>query len=80
MIKSENKNLGSEDGIELVTLLKEPAECYLNNTSLGIVGKGLQRNRIKSEPGPVRVRVVRNGHEVLSFTTPEAITESPHRT
>jgi hypothetical protein len=80
MIKSENKDLESEDQIELVTLLREPAECYLNDTSLGTVDKGLQRNRIKSRPGPVRVRIVRNGKQVFAFTTPEAITESPQRT
>ncbi|NQT14806.1 MAG: hypothetical protein HQ582_18780 [Planctomycetes bacterium] len=79
-IKSENQDLAGEDRIELVTLLTEPAECYLNDKSLGMVGRGLQVSSIPSEPGRVRVRVVRDGREVLRFETPEAITNTPLRT
>ena len=79
-IKSRNKNLAGEDRIELVTLLTEPAECYLNNTSLGMVRAGLQTHSIPSEPGPVRVRIVRQGKQIIGFKTPTAITTTPLRT
>ena len=79
-IKSKNQNLAEEDRIELVTLLTEPAECYLNDRSLGMVGEGLQTRSIPSQPGPVRVRVVRHGRVIISFETPHGITNSPLRT
>lgn len=79
-IKSDNRNLAEEDRIELVTLLTEPAECHLNDRSLGMIGKGLQTRSIPSQLGPVRVRVVRHGHPVISFKTPQAISNSPLRT
>ena len=34
---SENKNLAGEDRIELVTILKSPARCFLNGQDLGMV-------------------------------------------
>lgn len=79
-IKSANQNLAVENRIELVTLLTEPADCWLNDRSLGTVGRGLQVNSIASEPGPVRVRVARGGRRIIGFETPEAITETPLRT
>jgi hypothetical protein len=79
-IKSENKNLASEDRIELVTLLREPASCYLNDRQLGLVRAGLQVHSIPSQPGPVRVRVVRGDEEVIRFQSPELISSAPYRT
>ena len=79
-IKSRNRNLAAEDRIELVTLLTSPAMCYLNDKALGRVDKGLRVHSIPSEPGPVRVRVVRDGKQVISFKTPREISEAPLRT
>ena len=79
-IKSKDKNLAKEDRIELVTLLTEPAECFLNGRSLGTVPAGLRINSIPHEPGPVRVRVVRDEKQIISFKTPEPITNTPLRT
>ena len=79
-IISRNKDLAGEDRIELVTLLREPALCTLNGKSLGMVERGLRVHSIASEPGPVRVRIVRKGRQVISFRTPLAITDSPLRT
>ena len=79
-IKSTNQNLAEEDRIELVTLLTEPAECHLNDHSFGMVEKGLQTNTISSQPGPVRVRIVRRGRPIISFETPQEISHSPLRT
>ncbi|MEP4077193.1 hypothetical protein [Haloferula sp.] len=79
-IKSANKDLASEDRIELVTLLKAPAECRLNGHALGMVGAGLQVRSIASEAGSVRVEVIRGGETVIDFQTPEGITTDPLRT
>ena len=79
-IKSRNRDLAAEDRIELVTLLTAPAMCYLNNKSLGRVEKGLRVHSIPSEPGPVRVRVVRDGKQVIAFKTPRDISQAPLRT
>ena len=79
-VKSENRDLASEDRIELVTLLREPASCYLNDKSLGVVREGLQIHSIPSQPGPVRVRVVRDGQQVIKFQAPTLISASPFRT
>lgn len=79
-IKSQNRDLATEDRIELVTLLTSPAQCFLNGKALGRVAAGLQVHAIPTEPGPVRVRVVRDGQQIISFQTPQAITESPLRT
>jgi hypothetical protein len=79
-IKSENQNVAAEDRIELVTLLTEAAECFLNNHRLGMVASGLQTHSIPSEIGPVSVRVVRDGREVIAFETPQGITDQPLRT
>ena len=79
-IKSENKDLAGEDRVELVTLLREPASCYLNDKPLGLVRAGLQIHSIPSQPGPVRVRVVRGGQQVIRFQSPELISSAPYRT
>ncbi len=79
-VKSRNRNLAGEDRIELVTLLRKPARCTLNGKSLGMVGQGLRVHSIPSEPGPVRVLVVREGKQVIRFKTPLAISNSPLRT
>ncbi len=79
-IKSANHDEASEDRIELVTFLTEPAECFLNEHSLGVVQSGLQIHSIPSEVGPIRVRVVRDGNSVIEFEAPTPITDSPLRT
>ncbi len=79
-IKSANQSLAEEDRIELVTLLTKPAECYVNDHSFGTVEKGLRVHSIPSQPGPVRVRAVRHGRPIISFETPQSISESPPRT
>lgn len=79
-IKSANKDVANEDRIELVTLLTEPAECFINVRSFGIVPAGLQVNSIPSAPGAARVRIEREGKTIISFETPVAITEKPLRT
>ena len=79
-IKSQNQDLAAEDRIQLVTLLTSPAECFLNGKPLGRIAAGLQVHAIPSEPGRVRVRVVRGAQQVIGFETPQAITGHPLRT
>ena len=45
-----------------------------------MVGQGLRVHSIPSEPGPVRVLVVREGKQVIRFKAPLAISNSPLRT
>ena len=79
-IKSENKNVADEDRVQLVTLLRKPAACFLNDRSLGIVREGLQIHSIPSQPGPVRVRIVREGQSEIRFQAPQPISNAPFRT
>lgn len=79
-VDSVNRDLASEDRIELVTLLTEPADCFINGKPLGRVAAGLQIGSIPSEPGEVTVRVERNGDTLIEFTAPEEITDQPLRT
>ena len=79
-LESSSSDLGSEDKIQLVTMLQQPANCRINDHSLGLVPAGFQINSIPLEPGPVRVRVTRSGHDIISFVTPAKITNQPHRT
>lgn len=79
-IKSQNKNVASEDRIELVTMLTDAAACFLNGHALGTAPSGFQVHSIPTETGPISVRIVRQGREVLSFETPFSITDAPLRT
>ena len=79
-VKSENKDLAGEDRIELVTLLKSSARCFLNGKDLGMAEPGLQIHSIPIKPGKVHVRVVRDGKRIIDFETPEAISNAPLRT
>ena len=79
-VQSDNKDLASEDRVELVTMLREPARCYLNDRLLGLARAGLQVHSIPSQPGPVRVRVLRGNEEVIRFQAPELISAAPYRT
>ena len=79
-IKSENKNLASEDRIELVTILTEPANVFLNGQPLGVVPAGFQTRSIPSAPGSVSVRIDRAGETIIEFNTPQPILETPART
>ena len=69
-----------DDGIEIVTLLKEPGSLFVNGDCIGKVGAGLQAHKIPSRPGKVHVQVKRGELTVIDFTTPEAITKKPYRT
>lgn len=70
----------AEDRIELVTLLTAPADCYLNDHALGTAPAGLTVHSLPTEPGPVRVRILRNGHEILTINPPQPAVKNPHRT
>lgn len=69
-----------EDNIEVVTILDEPGEVFVNGRSLGTVGAGLKVSVTPSEPGPVHVQVKRSGETFIDFTPPEWITDQPFRT
>ena len=79
-VQSQDKDLAGEDRIELVTLLRDPASCFLNDKPLGLVREGLQIHSIPSQPGPVRVRVVRADQQVIGFQSPVLISSIPYRT
>jgi hypothetical protein len=68
-----------EDSIEVVTILKAPAELIVNNRTVR-VASGLLSTRFPMEPGQVNILVKRKGEKVFDFTTPEGITDKPYRT
>ena len=69
-----------EDLIEVVTILDAPATVRINEQPAANVAAGVDVVRVPMEPGPVTVRVSRDGSVVKQFTTPEWITEQPFRT
>ncbi|NDV62797.1 hypothetical protein G0Q06_10075 [Puniceicoccales bacterium CK1056] len=73
-------DLSAADFIEVVTLLTEPADVFINGTRAGTAKAGIDAVRIPSEVGPVRVEVKRAGEQVLDLVATEAITDKPHRT
>lgn len=73
-------DLAAADFIEVVTLLKEPAEVYINGKHAGSAQPGIDAVRIPSEPGPVHFEVFRQNKRILHLKATEAITDQPHRT
>jgi len=69
-----------EDLIEVVTILDAPATVRINDQPAASATAGVDVVRVPMEPGPVTVRVSRDGSVVKQFTTPEWITEQPFRT
>jgi hypothetical protein len=69
----------AEDSIEVVTLLKAPAELTVNHAKVQ-VGSGIISTRFSQVPGRVSVSVSRKGMTVIDFVTPEGITDKPYRT
>jgi hypothetical protein len=69
----------TEDSIEVVTILKAPADLTVNNKTLR-VGQGIVSSRFDMIPGNVDVSVSRNNTPLIQFTTPEGITNKPYRT
>ena len=76
-IRGEDIN---EDYIEVVSYLEQPAKLFINDRDYGLVEAGLKESRIPMESGQVKVVFMRDGREVLSLLTPEAITMKPCRT
>jgi len=68
------------DLIEVVTILDAPATVRINDQPAASATAGVDVVRVPLEPGPVTVRVSRDGSVVKQFTTPEWITEQPFRT
>jgi hypothetical protein len=69
----------SEDSIEVVTILPQPAQLTVNGETVDAAA-GLTSHRFKSQPGAVSVAIQRNGVVTKSFVTPEWITDNPLRT
>jgi hypothetical protein len=68
-----------EDSVEVVTILKAPAELTVNNITVK-VKPGIVSTKFNHEPGKVSVAVSRKGEKVIDFSTPEGITSKPYRT
>ncbi|MHC4250047.1 MAG: endo-1,3-alpha-glucanase family glycosylhydrolase [Planctomycetota bacterium] len=79
-IRKRRAEPSAEDAIEVVTILDRPARLEVDGAPGVEVGAGLVETRFPMQPGPVRVRVTRDGRVVLGFTTPEWITCAPYRT
>jgi hypothetical protein len=68
-----------EDSIEVVTILKAPAELMVNSAKVSVT-PGIVSTKFNQDPGRVGVTVARMGEKVIDFTTPEGITDKPYRT
>lgn len=68
-----------EDGVEVVTILQEPAVVIVNNDTAR-VSAGLNVTKFLNQVGPVHVSVKRNGADFIDFTSQENITLTPFRT
>jgi hypothetical protein len=72
-------NLEAESRIEVVTILRAPAEIHVNGRRRGEVAAGLSSTLIPFEPGPIRVRIRRADRDIISLDPPEWATETPRR-
>ena len=68
-----------EDSIEVVTILKQPADLTVNGKTVN-VKSGIVSSKFDLVPGKVDVAVSKNKQTVIDFTTPEGITDKPYRT
>jgi Glycosyl hydrolase family 71 len=68
-----------EDSVEVVTILKAPAELMVNGAKVS-VKPGIISTKFILAPGRVSVAVVRKREKVIDFITPEGITGKPYRT
>jgi hypothetical protein len=69
-----------EDYIEVVSILKEAGDIFINGQHSGRVQAGLQSTKLPSEIGEVIVELKRNGITILSLKPPQKITDKPYRT
>jgi hypothetical protein len=69
----------TEDSIEVVTILKAPAELTVNGAKVS-VKQGIASTKFGQDIGRVSVSVSRKGEKVIDFITPEGITDKPYRT
>jgi hypothetical protein len=76
----EAENEAKDDFIEVVTLLKEKADVYINGRKAGEAEKGLRSTSIPTEVGPVKVEIRRGKKLLLKIRPPEWITDHPYRT
>ena len=69
-----------EDGIEVVTMLTQPGQLYINGQFIETVNAGLKATRVPMTPGRVTVRVERDGKMIIDLKPTEWITTEPYRT
>ena len=68
----------SEDSVEVVTLLRSPAEIKLN-ASRKTAPAGMGVFRFPMQTGAVEVSLLRDNKSIIHFSTPEGITGKPYR-
>jgi len=78
-VKRAAGDAADEDGIEVVTILREPAVVVVRGVPRRAPA-GLAATTFPMRPGPVYVRVERRGTPFIEFTCPEWITRQPYRT
>ncbi|WP_044205662.1 hypothetical protein [Flammeovirga sp. OC4] len=74
-IRNKKNNYEGESMIEIVTLLKSPAEVYVNNTHVGTAKAGIDEFYIKKEKETkINVKVKRGSKKVIDYTSPKTFT------
>jgi hypothetical protein len=76
---SQSVSPNQEDSIEVVTILKAPANLTVNNITV-MVKSGIVSTRFATTVGNVNVNLSRNKQTIIDFKTPEGITDKPYRT
>jgi hypothetical protein len=78
--KEWQESIKADDQIEVLTILKEPADLYFRDQKIGNVAAGLVSTRIPMTAGKVSVQLKRHNESLINFISPEWITEHPYRT
>lgn len=71
--------VGSEDSIEVVTLLNEPADVFCNGEYLGMAPAGVHAFYVEHRLGSVNVSVKRGSKQIMGYTTPKEIIDEPEK-
>ncbi|MET0463549.1 MAG: endo-1,3-alpha-glucanase family glycosylhydrolase [Chitinophagaceae bacterium] len=78
-IEKRGINLKIEDSVEVVTILREPAELSFKNVRKPVPA-GLYVTRFAGDAGAVQLTLTRNNKTIHDLICPEWITSQPYRT
>lgn len=78
--KNSTYEEGSEDSIEIISILKEPAEIYCNGDFIGNAKVGLNTFNAPLQLGKVTITAERRNRKFINYQTKKEIVDFPERT